>query len=314
MRYPDIFFTPEYLKLFEKTGFGGKWDRWQSGNDKRSIIYNYYVRPIPNTEYFDIVSPYGYSGPLATTEDKKVWSNFVRDFHDACLDNKIVSEFARLHPFIENHIELEPNYLFQGNEVYYLDLTQLIHLNSRCRSHIKQAEKAGITITQKLVPEVFYDLYIRTMERNKAESEYYFKRTFFHDLMELPNAMMFSAELDHRIIASRIILIHGDYAHDFLAASDYEHGNSSASNLIISEAIKWAKEKGCKIFNLGGAKSENHAKFKQSFTQLSKPFYTYRKIHNQAVYDEFSKEIQTDYFPAYRSLGRTLIQSYKDDF
>lgn len=291
MNYPDIFFTPEYAQLFENTGFGGKLEKFRYG----MTDYNFYVRSIPNTEYCDIVSPYGYSGPLNPSPE------YVRIFHEWCVENNIVSEFARLHPFIENHKGLEPECVFQNGEVAYIDLTQPFQFDKGCKSAIKKAQNTGVTVANVHDPTTFNYLYGQTMKRNLAEDDYFFGGKFFPHLIYMTGAWMFLADYQDAPVSAIIILFHGDYAHYFLAGSDERYLKLGANNLLLSEAIQWAKEQGCKIFNLGGGKDDSHMSFKRSFSHRTKPFYTYRKIHNKAVYDELSKGIQPYFFPAYRN-------------
>ena len=285
--YPDIFFTPEYGRLFEKTMFGGELCYYGD--------YQFYKRPILNTPYFDIISPYGYSGTL--NDASKLLS-----FHVWCEQELIVSEFQRLHPFIDNHKWLEPECVHQSGEVYYVDLTQPFNFDKGCKSAIKRASKVMAVNHLYFETRRFYELYTQTMKRNEAAPEYYFDMRFFERLGRITGAPMFNAIYEGDIIAAVIVLKYGDYAHYFLAGSEAEYRHLNPSNLLLLEAIQWAKEQGCKIFNLGGAKDESHASFKRSFSKLCKPFYTYRKIHNQEVYDKLSAGIKTDFFPAYRSV------------
>ena len=286
MNYPDIGFTPEYARLFERTRFGGELCAYGS--------YLFYKRPILNTPYFDITSPYGYAGALNISKE---WFN---NFNDWCISENVVSEFARLHPFIGNHRYLDYECVFNSGEVYYVDLTQPLKFDKGCLSSIKKAQKV-IQVTTSMHVRDFQRLYNLTMDRNNATREYYFSPGFFIELMSL-NAVMYSALLDERVVSSIIILYHGEYAHYFLAGSDERYRQLNPSNLLLSEAINQAKKDGFKIFNLGGGKDDSHSSFKRSFSRLSKPFYVYKKIHNQEVYDKLSAGIETDYFPKYRSV------------
>ena len=306
MTYPDIFFTPEYAKVFEKTGFGGEWVTLNSNTDIGSVVYNYYVRSIPNTEYFDIISPYGYSGILNANPD------YLKSFHDHCLHNKIVSEFCRLHPFIENHKQLPQENVVKNGIVYYIDLTKPFKYEYSVEKHIHKAIRNGIEVRNTDVKE-FADLYYQTMQRNKAISEYYFTLETLEELCNLKGSQLLTAWYKGKIVSGRIIISSTDYAHDFLAGSTLEGNYLCAGHLLLDEAIRWSKNKGCKIFNLGGAKTETHGSFKWSFSHMTKPFYTYRKVHNQRVYDELSKGIQTDYFPAYRNDRHTTLGSYENN-
>ena len=71
----DIYFEQNYGKLYEKIE-NGKSDIFQFNNELGSIKYIFLKRKIPTDtidDYYDIVSPYGYGGPIIInyTEGKK---------------------------------------------------------------------------------------------------------------------------------------------------------------------------------------------------------------------------------------------------
>src|SRR6478735_1307981 len=85
----DVYFDDNYGKLYEKVE-NGKAEIFNF-NYKFGIIKNQFIkREIPirinNEIYYDIVTPYGYGGPVIIK----------------CEENKIVSEFIRFHPILEN--------------------------------------------------------------------------------------------------------------------------------------------------------------------------------------------------------------------
>ena len=290
MPYPDIFFTAEYQDLFQDTAFGGEPCQFTYAG----IDYRFYKRPIEGTPYYDIVSPYGYSGPVIIGDrqcilaNTKMWYEFLIKFsQNFCRPQNIIAEFARIHPFegmtdrLGNHYE---------HEIYYIDLTQSEKeiwkgFDKGCKSAIKKNVELAC-------PTQFKRLYERTMDRLCADKAYYFTPRFWDKLKMIgleesaPGAMA-------------ILLLHKPYAHYFLSANELG-GNV---NQLIWETALMLKDAGYEIFNLGGGlkAGDSLEHFKKSFTSTSKPFYTYRKIHDQTVYNELSQGLETDYFPAYRS-------------
>ncbi len=300
--YPDIFFTPEYQELFEDTAFGGELCHFSCAG----IDYRFYKRPIEGTPYFDIVSPYGYSGPVREA-NIGWWPVFLTVFCNYCMPNSIIAGFARLHPFIKNHKYLEPACLKYEHDIFYIDLTQnegdiWKGFDKGCKSAIKKAQKKLlVSITDNVSPS-FLKLYTETMKRDNASKGYYFNRDFY---LKLDTLKPVCVEVND--LSSALMLVYGDYAHYFLSGSSMDSRGSGAGNLVLYELIKIAKAKGCKVFNLGGGVHGNDslASFKRSFTKTSKPFYTYRKIHNQEVYNQLCKAKGIDpnsdgFFPAYR--------------
>jgi hypothetical protein len=298
-QYPDIGFTPQYQDLFAGTAFGGKPGHFEAAG----IDYRFYKRPIEGTPYCDITSVYGYGGPVAMGTAN--WPQFHHAFHEYCQADGIIAEFARLHPFIEAlHNSMYARY---ERDVVYVDLSQSEEqiwcgFDKGCKSAIKKAVRQGVTLVQtNFVTGPFLNLYCKAMMRKDAPA-YAFDDMFFTKLGDIGECVT-ALGAD----AAAVFITYGDYCHYFLSVND---GNSGATNLIVWEAIKRAKIKGCKIFNLGGglAAGDSLESFKRSFSSMVKPFYTFRRVHNQAMYDELCKQKGVDsrdesYFPAYRKSG-----------
>ncbi len=299
LTYPDIFFTPLYQDLFKDTEFGGEPCHFSA----YGIDYRFYKRPIEGTKYFDIVSPYGYSGPVMLFNNADYayrTLEFFRAFDGYCKDNNIVAEFSRLHPFIANHFWKEVHY---EHDVYYVDLMQSEDeiwrgFDKGCKSAIKQAQRKGYTWGREPNLRAFVDLYYNTMTKDSAAPPYYFNDGFWTKLNRLGEFMRVLNE-EGEPVAIACFLTYGDYCHYFLSASDRSSGGT---NLLLWETMKWAKSIGCKVFNLGGGLKEGDKleSFKRSFSHTSKPFCTYRRIHNEDVYNKLSEGIETTFFPAYR--------------
>ncbi len=294
-KMPDIYFTPEYQELFKDTAFGGEPCHFSAAG----VDYRFYRRPIAGTPYLDIVSPYGYSGPVINN-NKGYWHTFAAAFMNYCEGYGVIAEFARLNPYIvqtlpygEHHYE---------HDIFYIDLTKSENeiwkgFDKGCRSAIKDEN----VVFAHGVPQLVRRFYEFRMSQLKADG-YEFDELFFNKLSSMDCVACFYNEN-----AGIIILRYGDYAHYFLSGSI----KPGQTNSLVWNAIKWAKAQGCKIFNLGGGLKEGDSleSFKRSFSHDSKPFYTYRRTHNLEVYNQIcaSKGIdqtRTDYYPAYRSENR----------
>jgi hypothetical protein len=344
----DVFFTPEHAMVYERTGgatrkdFGGEALLFFLGNERDFIIYPFFKRKISelpfysilgdeSEDWFDIISPYGYSGPLAYIDDSELevslWQSFLNEFHNFCVENNIIAEFARLHPYFKNHLVLTKSTdinIEKKSSVVYLELEQnesqmWKNMTKGSKSSVSKARRSGIEIrcssTEDAI-ESFYQLYIATMERNKAKKAYFFSRDFFNDTFQLlgENVRLFSAWYEDRVIAASLFLLGDNLVHYYLSGSDANYLTLSPNNLLLYEAILWAKSRGFKIMNLGGGYGQNDSlfHFKSSFSKTTADFYTYSRIHNQTVYErlhrardlygeqEHENVIQSDYFPIYR--------------
>src|SRR5690606_4634354 len=117
VKVKDIYFEKNYGKLYEKLEKGTS-DIFEYNSSIGSVRHMFIKREIPlsvNGEiYFDLVSPYGYGGPIITEYKlgckSELLKGFENDFKKYCSDNKIVSEFVRFHPIICNAIDFKGIY------------------------------------------------------------------------------------------------------------------------------------------------------------------------------------------------------------
>lgn len=311
VRGTDIFYQRDYMKSFLE---GGNEDYRQSfsgipvliyySDDEGSIVHPVFLRRW--MKYYDIASPYCYSGPMIIREPSM--NSYISEMSKFCRDNRIVSEFARLHPWLRT---TQPD-MFPAGNIFFVHLDQSMDsilggMTKNCRNAITSAEKKmEVTRTMNVNALMMArDAYIATMSRNSAHPKYFFPKELFEGLQYV-NATCFIVSSEGRHIASAIFLDYGPYCHYFLAGS-LERG-TNAGNLIIWEAIKYFKEKGCHIMNLGGTIADDSGirDFKQSFSGNSMPFYVIKKVHNQKIYDDFccavgAQNSKDGFFPAYRA-------------
>ena len=234
---------------------------------KRSINKLPFInKEIIKKDYFDIISP-EYGGPMGyfkgNINKDKFLKRFFKEFDVFCNKNNIVTEFCRLNPF--NPL-LDIIVLLKGakknRDVVYIDLIQrkdqiLGNFRKGARSSIKKAQKSGVEIKQKKSKEYvdkIYRLYTKTMQRNQALKEYCHSKFFFELLIERlkDKIELFAAEYKSKIISASLFLIYGNVCHYFFSGTDEKYFNVCPNNLILNEAIFWAKDRGFKIFHFGG--------------------------------------------------------------
>ena len=105
----DIYFRPEYAVLSSLID-GGTSEEFSFDSQYGTVSYQFIKREIPQKHngetYFDIITPYGYGGPLVVPSSPDKREALVRSFCEAfdkyCLENNIVSEFVRYHPLYNN--------------------------------------------------------------------------------------------------------------------------------------------------------------------------------------------------------------------
>lgn len=330
---PDIYFNENYGKIYELNG-DGKLKTYYLECEYGKVYYNFLMREIllpDKTGYYDIITPYGYSGPLLIDCDEKNKTKlilfFKEQFENYCMKNNIVAEFVKFHPLIKNHenMDLYMDINPIGNTVYIpLNSPDEIwnNLGSHCKKSIRRAEKNGIRIViDKSIGtlENFMNLYTNAMKKNNAADYYLFSNDFFYNTFNLlkDNVFIFNSLYEDKIISSSLILKYKEYIHGYFSGSDYSYTHLGPNNLLRYKAALWGYENHCKYFHLGGG-NESLMKFKQSFSKNGLlDLYIGKKIHNPSIYNELVEKWKTinnvanidkiNYFPIYR-VNKPMLQ------
>mgnify|MGYP001185914281 FL=1 len=309
----DIYFTPEYYEIYEKNGEGIA-HCFIYENSKDVALYPFLVNPIKvlgytlEDEYFDIQSVYGYNGILTNSFSSNFIEEFYKSFNAYCLENNIIAEFIRFHPIFNNYrFSINHIQVIFDRKTVALDLTQTYEdiwqkeYTSNNRNMIRKAEKKGyscevISSPTKDQIDKFSTIYLNSMNMVGADDYYLFNKDFFYNTYKYLNnyAYLFNiVDVNNEITSSAIFFHFGDFFHYHLSGRT-EMANNSVNNLLLDEAVKFAKEKGAKIFHLGGGRSslpdDSLLKFKSNFSKTKLDFYIGKKIHNQQVYDEVIKQ------------------------
>ncbi|MBU1015366.1 peptidoglycan bridge formation glycyltransferase FemA/FemB family protein [Patescibacteria group bacterium] len=322
----DVYYRPEYLRLSELAGEGqGKLAFFEG--ERGLALYPFLLREAPfsfkGKRYYDIVSPYGYGGPVFEPKDPHLAKEFFDAFRASCRENSIVAEFVRFfHPVLGNHELFPANALVPRGQVVMWDLTKpnevlQEELSPKVKRNLKTAEKTGVEIVfdQELeLMEEFIRLYEATMERRGAEGRYSFGREYFAFVKEelKPFAFLAAAKLQGKVIASALFFASGPFLAYHLAGSDLEFRASCASELLLYRAALWGKARGFQFLNLGGGvggKEDSLFQFKASFTPSRKSVFLGKVVHNREAYDALAgmrqevsgKTEDASFFPAYRA-------------
>jgi hypothetical protein len=273
------------------------------------------------TARWDAATP-DYTGPLPTGTDPHLAEHFPGLRRSLYRRERIVAEFAHLHPWSGAAALLGEGCTY-NRDIVYVDVTlppeQLYreHFEHACRKNIQKGQREGVRIFTESSDEhlgEFFRIYTGTMQRNQALDRYAFSLDYFKALREeLPrNARFVFAEHAGALIAATLYLHDDENAYSFLGGADAEFNHLRPTNLVIWETIQWAHGSGKKRLVLGGGygPSDGIFRFKATFSKLLQPFYIYRSIHLPAEYAQLErsfldytglKDEDVDYFPSYRS-------------
>lgn len=320
----DVFFKPEYSKLFEENGDGESNVAIYYESKDNYILYPYLIRKVNETCYYDITSPYGYGGFYQKGGNELV-KDFQRNFYKYCKNNNIITEFIRFHLFQSNHTKYCGN-IKNTHLNLFVNTTKIIETlyneyHRSVRKNIRIATNSGCEVIIDNVGERlkdFYEIYIDTMKRNSANDYYLFKLEFFQKLLDLlkGNFIFFHVQYNDEIIATELVLYSKKYAYSFLGGTDSEYFELRPNDFLKHKIIEWAHEKKIEKFILGGgySKEDGIYKYKRKFTtEPDLNFFVGNMVISENIYTKLNelyhinKNInkedfyKKEYFPLYRS-------------
>ncbi len=214
------------------------------------------------------------AGPIMDWRDEDLVKSFISEVKkQAKYDNCV---FVRVRPQLKSDafsIALFSKYGFISAPIHLhaeltsqLDLSPteeqlLANMRKATRYEIKKGITQGIKISASQNPEdvkKFYDLQILTSERQKFVP---FSYKFFYEQFKVfanaGKALLYSAELDGKLLAQGFIIFYGKEAAYHYGASTDEGRKHPGAYLIQWEAIKEAKRRGMQRYNFWGVTRED---------------------------------------------------------
>ena len=325
----DLYFNPDYAKVYKNIDGDSDTFEFQCayGKVKNTYILRKLQWLIDGREYYDIVTPYGYGGPLASevTDMAKLMDAYREAFASYCVEHGIISEFIRFHLF-EN---VDVREYYYGETVCLLDNVVVNtsgnfetdvwnQYDRKVRKNVRNAQNNGLSvIMERNLAHIddFLDIYDKTMDRNNASDYYYFQKSYFEDIARfLPdNFVYFHVLKDDMIISTELVLCSEKYAYSFLGGTLTEYYEFRPNDFLKNEILKWCNQTGRDKFVLGGGyhKEDGIYRYKRGFTQQPDvPFYVGKYIFNDKIYNK-AVEIRemedpnfkgdSSYFPLYRA-------------
>lgn len=325
----DIYYNVYYGKLYENIEHG-KLENFKVDSEYGKLEHIFIKREIEmniGKKYYDIVTPYGYGGPIITecSDKEKLLTEFEKKFTEYCVDNYIVSEFIRFHPIFENALDFKDIYdvAFSrhtvGTNLKDYDDPVQTEFSKSLRREIRKAEKNGVTVKTIIEPKdlsIFKKLYEETMDRNEADAYYYFPDSYYEYIIKYLGKSVLEIQLvyENEIIASEMYFIEGDLMHAHLLGSSQKMLDLDAGALLEATAARWGHEHGYRYIHHGGgrtsAEDDSLYTYKKKYGKNTEfDFYVGKKIWDREKYDELvakregelNHKIDSDYFPKYRA-------------
>ncbi len=327
MKYPDIYFEPAYAELYKAEDSEAVEYRFESN---LGVVTNLFLKRKINVDigddiqYFDLVTPYGYGGPVihSVTDGKKeeLIASYIQAFQEYTRVNNIVAEFVRFHPIIGNGVDFKEAYnsIYDrktvGTTLTYEDViaTEFSkHKRKDIRKILKNPDIHYEIDEHPTTLDDFIEVYYSTMDRDNADDYYYFGKEYFRKMLEafpdhITTGKVF---LGDRLIAMGVYFRYGKYLHAHLSGTILEYLEYSPAYLLKYALAIYGHEKGYEVIHYGGGSSRSPEnglyKFKKEFGKNTEfDFYIAKKVWNGEVYEKLCKakgaDINSDFFPAYR--------------
>lgn len=323
----DIYFNEDYGRLYEKIE-GGILKSFKLECEFGKIKNIFIRREIPirieGKIYNDIITPYGYGGPIILACDDNNKENLInqyeKEFFKFCMDNNIVSEFIRFHPIEKNALDfkriynIEKNRITLGTNLKDFENPVESEFYPKCKRDIRKGLSNGISVEIKRSPgnlEEFINIYYETMNRNKAAEYYFFDKEYFNNILKSfsSNIMIVKAIFKGKVIASDFCLLSDKIIYVHLSGTLNKYLSLAPTYLLRYAEANWGKENGYNLVFYGGGKSSSLEdglyKFKKKFSKNTfYDFYIGKKIWNEDIYRKLceSKKVSEveKFFPAYR--------------
>jgi serine/alanine adding enzyme len=325
----SVFGSVEYARICqERSGYEARLFVLES--DSLLVAYPFFLRPINSLPFapdmpealWDTLTP-EYTGPVECKSfEPSAGSDFADRWSKYCREQRIVAEFAHLHPWNGRAEFFEPSWVEFNREIVYVDLTlseeRLWHdsFTPTCRKNIRRALRENVKVFRATSPEhiqQFHRIYVQTMDRVCALDRYYFPLSYFMAFFEqMPdNATFFLAEYKGQVVAATLALHEDIHVYAYLGGADHDFKHVRPTNAVIYEAIRWAQRQGKKRLILGGGYEPNDgiSHFKASFSPLRARFHVHKRIHLPEEYAALCRAWSayyhcdvspSGYFPVYR--------------
>jgi len=262
-------------------------------DDEAFAYHGFHLAKVEGTRYYDIQSPYGYGGLIASSEDQAFLSRVWSEHAVWCRDHKTMVEFIRFHPLVKNW-RYYGGEVFNDRQTVWLDLRKenlLMSYSTRARTAIRKALKNGLMVEwlskDDFLP-VFLNIYNGAMKEVDADDMYYFSPEYYQILFSWDQAKLAVCKMNDIIVGAAVFLVGPGIMEYQLAGANGLGKKLSAHNLLIHEAALYGQRAGCSIMHLGGGTDAGRDNpllfFKSSFSNLRADFKIGRNIFLPEAY------------------------------
>lgn len=296
-------------------------------NNEAQMLMPFHLKKIKSSKneeatYYDVMSTYGYSGPISkketSTNTKQLFWKLVDEWY---LSNNVVTEFMRFN-ITDNYSEYTgvviPSISIVKGKL--IPIEEQWHVYDRkVRKNINKAKRENLTVEvyHNVIPEFavkeFYTIFEDTMVRNNALTGYYYG---MENILEYTNGepedcAIITVYKEGLAISTELLIFSETIMYSLIGGTISEYFSLRPNELLKDVIIDWGFKKGYKYYAIGGGYGSDDGifRYKKSFfpNDIIK-FHTGRKIINNAIFEELLDKSNIDkdynitsegYFPPY---------------
>jgi hypothetical protein len=292
-RGEDFFRSPQFLGAEAVTHTL----RIRSGDAE--LLAPMIVRPIPEGEGRDAISPYGYPG-FATSAAAVVDPGEV-DFSATGLVTAFVRHTLADPPLLDTS---------ERNVVQISDPALPLKSRPSDRNQINRNQRRGYEVRLIPGPETtpadragFLAAYEQTMRRTGAAERYFFGAAYFDRILESSQAWLAFARAPEGEAAAASIAVASDgFLHYYLSGSADSHLRDSPMKNVVACLVEFSAERGMPL-NLGGgiARGDRLEEFKRGFANREMAWRTSEIVCDREAYTSLTAGREGSFFPLYRA-------------
>ncbi len=297
----DVYFDKDYARLY---GEVFEFEFKKNAHEFKTLGIK---QAIANTGFFDLQSPYGYSGIYCDTDDEGFINEALSELHKEAKRQKIIAFFIRLHPFDENLAFYKKNLDFFADDRKIIlvrtnrPLSEIrADYSPRIKAYVKKARnELEISPCSEVEAGDFKALYEETMKRNKASEFYFFDENYFKRLFKFKGSVILKASFEGRVLAYASFFLGANFGYYHLSANLNEKNANSA---LLDYFFELCSKQGISFALLGGGLKDDDSLFyfKERFSTLYAVFNIAGIVFDKALYSELCKGVNSDRFLAYR--------------
>lgn len=280
------------------------------------------LRTIPGSARLDATAPYGYGGPVSSSQDPAFWTDAVAALAKTMREQNVVCLRARIHPLLEcpafqldEHSALVEHGLTVSIDLHQPDVDIVAQFRQNHRREIRRSRGAGshVLVDEWSYLGAFVDAYYETLDRLGADADHYFPGRYFDQLRELlgSHCHLMVVVRDSEFLGGGIILEAGGIVQYHLGATRNGARREQPTKLLFDDTWRWAKARGNRDFHLGGGLDAESGStlfhFKGGFSKRRHTVRSLRLVVDPIAYRllsrgprQWSTEALTGFFPAYR--------------